>query len=60
MHRADYEALVLDTIRNLEGVEDPDDVQEVTTFLHERGTEITNRIVPFSYLWDGRTDGWMD
>ena len=38
MYKAEYEALVLDTIRNdASDIEDPDDVKEVTKFLHERG-----------------------
>lgn len=38
IHRAEYEALVTDTIkRDASDVEDPNDVRDVTKFLHERG-----------------------
>lgn len=40
MHRAEYESLVLDTIRrDASDVEDPNDVIDVTKFLHERGKD---------------------
>jgi len=40
MHRAEYESLVLDTIRrDASDVEDPNDVVDVTKFLHERGKD---------------------
>ncbi|KAK3715077.1 hypothetical protein QZH41_012136, partial [Actinostola sp. cb2023] len=38
IHRAEFEAIVTDTIRrDSSDVEDPNDIKDVTTFLHERG-----------------------
>ena len=38
MHKSEYEALVLDTIKNdTLDIEDTNDVVEVTKFMHERG-----------------------
>ncbi|XP_032226652.2 leucine-rich repeat serine/threonine-protein kinase 2 isoform X2 [Nematostella vectensis] len=38
IHRAEFEALVTDTTRSdALDIEDPDDVKEITKFLHERG-----------------------
>ena len=38
MHKSEYEALVLDTIKNdTLDIEDSNDVVEVTKFMHERG-----------------------
>lgn len=39
IRREEYEALVTDTIKHdRSDVEDPNDVRDVTKFLHERGT----------------------
>ena len=39
MHKSEYEALVLDTIKNDEyDIEDSNDLRVVTEFMHERGT----------------------
>lgn len=41
IHRAEFEALVTDTIRSdSSDVEDPNDVRDVTQFLHERGMHV--------------------
>jgi len=38
MHKSEYEALVLDTIKNdTLDIEDTNDLVEVTKFMHERG-----------------------
>ena len=38
MHKSEYEALVLDTIKNdTLDIEDTNDLVEVTQFMHERG-----------------------
>ncbi|KAJ7367436.1 Leucine-rich repeat serine/threonine-protein kinase 2 [Desmophyllum pertusum] len=38
MHKSEYEALVLDTIKNdTLDIEDTNDLREVTQFMHERG-----------------------
>lgn len=38
IHRADFEALVSDTVRrDSDDVEDPNDIKDVTNFLNERG-----------------------
>ena len=39
MHKSEYEALVLDIIKNdPQDIEDTNDLREVTQFMHERGT----------------------
>jgi hypothetical protein len=38
IHRAEFEAIVTDTIRNDPvDEEDPNDIEDITNFLHERG-----------------------
>lgn len=42
IHRADFEALVSDTVRrDSDDVEDPNDIKDVTNFLNERGRWIS-------------------
>jgi len=45
MHKSEYEALVLDIIKNDEyDIEDTNDLRDVTQFMHERGKHGTSDV----------------
>ena len=46
MHKSEYEALVLDIIKNdTLDIEDTNDLREVTQFMHERGGHGTSAVI---------------